>query len=410
LRFTVRRPASAEVSPCCHRPSGGDVACCVHVGIARAGTTGDTLKNRLALAVFRRDMAAVGASLRRVRRGDKFQAPHSFVLEPGHQQPPPVAADRTIESPFLCDVGARAVTGALRRAGHGPQVQVLDADGLEPTRHIGGGLFHPVTAPVGVTRPQPRDGELGSFPPVRSASRPGQTPLQSAQPLGLATVKAWGVPQLPGGQRRRHRHAAINADHAAIIGSRDGCRDDSKCDVPTPRAIPSDSVGFHRLGDVTGPAEPHPPNFGYPHLPVAPAEPVNVARFDADLSKSLMLTSLAPGGATVGAVEEVAHRLGEVAQRLLLHGLRSGCQPVVFGARSSQLGTLLVVARRLAAWLPMLLLLHCQIPHKPGVPTVRGQYSHLPRAGKQTEPTHSDNVTGATDNMPKGEKRRYSPG
>jgi hypothetical protein len=101
--------------------------------------------------------------------------------------------------------------------------------------------------------------------------------------------------------------------------------------------------------------------------------------------------------------------LGEVAQRLLLHGLRSGCQPVVFGARSSQPDTLLLVARRLAAWLPMLLLLHRQIPYKPGVPTVLGQYGHLVRAGKQTEPTHSDNVTGTTDNMPKGEKRALLP-
>jgi hypothetical protein len=50
LRFTVRRPASAEVSPCCHRPSGGDVACSVHIGVPR--TAGLALEDRLALAVF----------------------------------------------------------------------------------------------------------------------------------------------------------------------------------------------------------------------------------------------------------------------------------------------------------------------------------------------------------------------
>jgi hypothetical protein len=58
----------------------------------------------------------------------------------------------------------------------------------------------------------------------------------------------------------------------------------------------------------------------------------------------------------------------------------------------------------------MLSLLHGQIPHKPGLPTVLGQYGHLARAGKQTAPTHSDNVNGTTDNMPKGEKRHYSLG
>ena len=67
MRLTVRRPASAEVSPCCHRPSGGDIACGVHVSIT-------------------------------------------------------------------C------------RSGHGRHIQILDADGVEAARHIGGGLFHPVAA------------------------------------------------------------------------------------------------------------------------------------------------------------------------------------------------------------------------------------------------------------------------
>jgi len=51
LRFTVRRPPSGEVSPCCHRPSGGDVACSVDVGIAPTGIAGFALEDRLALAV-----------------------------------------------------------------------------------------------------------------------------------------------------------------------------------------------------------------------------------------------------------------------------------------------------------------------------------------------------------------------
>src|SRR5262249_33250814 len=88
LRFTVLRPASAEVSPCCHRPSGGDVACGVDVGIARARSAGDALENRLALAVFRRDMPAPRASLRRIRCRDEFEPSLSLVLEPGHQQSP----------------------------------------------------------------------------------------------------------------------------------------------------------------------------------------------------------------------------------------------------------------------------------------------------------------------------------
>ena len=140
MRFTVRRPASAEVSPCCHRPSGGDVTCGVHVGIARARSAGDTLENRLALAVFRRDMPALGASLRRIRCRDEFEPPKGFMLQPGNQQSPSLAADLAVEAAFLCDAGTRVFTGPARRAGHRAHVQVLDADSVEASRHFGGGL------------------------------------------------------------------------------------------------------------------------------------------------------------------------------------------------------------------------------------------------------------------------------
>jgi hypothetical protein len=143
LRFTVRRPASAEVSPCCHRPSGGDVACGVHVGIARPRVACDALENRLALAIFRRDVPAVGASLRRVRCCNEFEPPRSFVLQPGNQQSPPLAADLAVEAPFLGDVAARAFTSTARRAGHRRHPQVLDADGVETARHLSGGLVYP---------------------------------------------------------------------------------------------------------------------------------------------------------------------------------------------------------------------------------------------------------------------------
>jgi hypothetical protein len=62
--------------------------------------------------------------------------------------------------------------------------------------------------------------------------------------------------------------------------------------------------------------------------------------------------------------------LGEIAQRLLLHRLRPGRQPLVFGPVRGQLGTLLMVTGRLAAWLPVPLLLDWKIPHKPSMPQI----------------------------------------
>ncbi len=392
LRFTVHRPASAEVSPCCHRPSGGDVACGVHVGVARPRTAGDALENRLALTVFRRDVPAVGASLRRIRCWDEFESPWGLVLQPGNQQSPTLAADLAVEAPFLRDQGAGAFPSPARRAGHRTHLQVLDADGVEAAGQIGGGLFHPVTAAICFAGAQSRNGQLGSSSPIRSALRPGQPLLQSAQPLGLTGTKDRNAQQVPTGQRDRYRHAAIHANDAAIIGPRDRFRDGGKSEVPPRRAIQRDSVRLHRGGDGAGEPESHPPDLRYPYLPVAAAEPLDVAGFESDLPESFVLAGLAPRRAMVGAVEKVAHRLGEVPQRLLLDGLRAGCQPVVFGAGRRQLGTLFVVTGRLAARLPVLLLLDGKIPHKPGMATVFGQRCRLLSTGKQPKPTHSNNI------------------
>jgi hypothetical protein len=409
LRFTVHSPASAEVSPCCHRPSGGDVACGVQVGVARPSCAGDALENRLALAVFWRDVPALGASLRRIRCWNELKSTQRLVPQPGNQQPPPLAADLTVEAPFLCDAGARAFTGTARRAGHRTHFEVLDADGIEAARQIGAGLLHPVTTAIRFAGAQPRNGQLRSGTPVRSALRAGQTPLQSAESLGFTATKARNMQQLPAGQRNGYCHAAINTHHAAITGSRDSVGDRSKSDVPAPRATQRDSVRLHGVGDGAGPPELHPTHLRYPHQPIAAAEPLEVARFESDLPESLMLAGLTPRRATVGAVEKVAHRLGEVPQRLLLHRLRTSPQPVVFGPGRGQLGTLLVVTGRFAPWLPMPLLLDGQIPHKPRMATVLGQCRRLPRAGKQPKPAHIDNLGKTTGNMSKGGKRRFLP-
>ena len=398
MRFTVRRPANAEVSPCWHRPSGGDVACGVDVGIARPRIAGDAPENRLALAVFRRDMPAVRASLRRIRCRDELNPSQGFVLQPGYQQSPALAADLAVEAAFLRHPGARVFTRPARRAGHRAHLQVLDTDGVEAPRQIGGGPFHPVAAAICVAGAQPRDGQPGSCAPVRSSVCPGQTLLQPAQPLGFAGTKTRSMQQLPVGQGNRDRYAPINAHHAAITGPQGRVRDGGESDVPAPRAIQSDSIGLHGVGDGARPAELDPPDLGYPDLPMAAVQPLEVSWSDSDLAESFMRAGLAPRRGAVSTVKKVAHRLGEVPQRLLLHGLRPGCQPVIFGAGCGQLGTLLVVSGRFSAWLPMPLLRYGKIPHKPGMATVLDQCCRLLTGGKQPKPAHINNLSRATDN------------
>jgi hypothetical protein len=76
----------------------------------------------------------------------------------------------------------------------------------------------------------------------------------------------------------------------------------------------------------------------------------------------------------------------------------AGPQPRVFGARLSQLPTLLKVARSaLPARVPVLVLLDGQIPHIPGVATMVPQHRFLGVGGEQPVPRHTNILTTATD-------------
>ena len=74
------------------------------------------------------------------------------------------------------------------------------------------------------------------------------------------------------------------------------------------------------------------------------------------------------------------------------------------------MGALLVVARCLAARLPVLLLFDGKIPLKPGMATVFGQCCRLLKAREQPKPAHINNLGTTTDNMPIGGRRRFLRG
>jgi hypothetical protein len=157
LRFTVHRPPTGEVSPCGHRPSGGDVACSVHVGVAPTGGAGFALEDRLALAVSGCDVPTRGASLRRVRRRDLLDPAESFVLQARDELTPSASADRAVEPTFLGHPRARLLDGAARGARHRPHVKCLDPDHVKPPRQVGSSLLDPVLAPIPLTGFQLRD-------------------------------------------------------------------------------------------------------------------------------------------------------------------------------------------------------------------------------------------------------------
>ena len=405
MRFTVHRPASAEVSPCCHRPPGGDVACRVHISVPRARIAGDTPKNRLALAIFRCDVPARRASLRRVRGGDEFNPPQSFVFQPANQAAPALATDRVVKAALRGDSGSGVFDGAARRAAHRPHIQIFHADGIEASSQVSGGFLHPISAPVGVAGFQFGNGQFGPRPPIGAALRPAETLLQSTQALSFATAREWGAQQFPGGQRRRHHHSAIHPDHAAVGRSRDRFWNGSEPHVPPPRPIQRHPEGLNAVGHGASPPEPHPSDFRHPDLAITTAHVFDMARIDTDLPESFVHAGFSPAGAAMGAIEEVTHGLREVPQGLLLHGLRPCGQPRIFRAGLSQLGTLLVVAGGPPPRLPVLLLFNSQVPHKPGVATMFSQHGRLLRGGKQSEPGHPSKLTDTYDKSMEGRAR-----
>jgi len=409
LRFTVHRPPDSKVSLRWHRPSGGDVAGRVHVCVARPGFAGDAREDRLALAVFGCDMPARGASLRRVRSRDPFEPARSLVVKPGNQPAPCLMSDCTVEPPFLGDPNAGLVERAARRAGHRPHIEVLNSNRVEAARKISRGLFDPVAPSVGVARFEFRDRQLGASSPVGAALGACEALLEAAQPNPLTWCQARGVQQFPGGQCGRHRHTTIDTDHAAIPRTQDRFGNVRERNMPATGSITSDAIGLQTSGHGSRPAESDPADLGHPYPSVVPGELFNVRRLKPDLPEAFVHASLAPRWTAMVSGEKVPHGLREVPQSLLLHSLRPGRQPIVFGTNVGQLRALLVVSRSAAAWLPKLLLLHGQIPHKAGMPAVLQQHHLLSGSRQQPEPAHTENVTVDTDNIGRRQTAGFQP-
>ena len=167
--------------------------------------------------------------------------------------------------------------------------------------------------------------------------------------------------------------------------------------MPAPGPVSSDAVGLHARGHGSCPSESDPPDLGHPHPSVGPVELFDVVRLEPDLPEAFMHASLTPRRAAMAARKEIPHRLGEVPQRLLLHRVRPGRQPLVFGTDLGQLRRLLVVTRGAAARLPQLLLLYGQIPHKPRMPAMLQQDHLLGWCWQQSEPRHTRKVATGTD-------------
>src|SRR5579859_927785 len=151
------------------------------------------------------------------------------------------------------------------------------------------------------------------------------------------------------GQCRANGDTAVDADHLTPARSRNGFRANGECNVPPSRAIPVDPVGLYAFRYGPRPTKSHPANLGNPDFAGLPTETVHVPGFHGGDPEAFIAPGFTPRGPAVRAAEEVCHRLGEVAQRLLLHHLTAVAQPHKLGTGLGELPGLLEEARRLSS-------------------------------------------------------------
>ena len=231
-------------------------------------------------------------------------------------------------------------------------------------------LLHPAGSLVlrpGRQQAPSRPGDL-PIQPGRPALSPGKATLEQHEATLAAGAQAWDVQQFARGQGGANSDAAVYTHDLACSRTGNGRRDRGECDVPAARAVAGDPVGL-RFRD-------------------------RAPRF-------------AERRTAVGSPEKPVHRLVEVAERLLLHGLAAITQPAELTARLGELAALLQVAgRALPAGPPPRLLLDGQVLARPSVRAVRSEDGFLLR--RWSEPVAGNFSILSATLSERGERRFLS--
>lgn len=300
-----------------------------------------TDKGRLAFAALPVHGPAIRTGLRGIGGIDLAQvsaALFELVGKDGLEAEPTLVENAPVQSGLLPDHAARIVDGSFCGSGHILDAQVFKHDSSEALRDIQRGLVLPVTANAGApsrefggsaqclgatdrsalaTRCNSLCGTMASFDGFKRA--------RHGQPLAI-------------GQRQRVRNAAINADGWADVGR------NNVLNLAGKRYVPTQSVQRHGgvLADTAhGPriAEFHPADLWKAHGGIS-----GVELFDFDfaaLKAKAVVDVLAARCWIFSATgEEIAIRLVEIAQRLLLAGLRHGGDPIVLRSQHRQFTSL----------------------------------------------------------------------
>lgn len=369
MRYAVQHRRQSASSP--HGPSGRDIPCRdvprrVDIRVARL-STGHAREESLALATLRCHIPTHRTTLAAERGIDPLHSTEGFMLQPSRKQAPAGGEDRPVQPSLLPHVPTRLRNGATRGAHHVVDLQVLDADQVVAACDIGAGLFDPVLTPIGITGMHPRQAGLRQYTAVRTTL----TPRQRTRRSGDRQRPRCPIPD-PVRAGQSDRHTPVDPHHAAITGPGDRGGNHGKCDVPASNPV-ADHPARLRLGQRAGATEANPADLRDQNPRPPSVQLLHPPRPWTNNPESLVPPSGAPRRAVMGALAPVTHGVGEVPQRLLLHGLRALAQPPTLRPRLSQLTALLDEVGAPASGPRPAQLLHRQIPHQPGMPALPEQ-------------------------------------
>src|SRR5690242_2705343 len=365
----------------------------VYVSVA-GETAGSAPEPRLALTRLAVHVPARRAALARVRGAYFLDPAGSFLLQPGHHLAPSGGGDSPVKACLLADILARLLDGAVGRADHVPDLQVLDPDHVEPAREIGTQLLAPVLAGVRLAGLQLGYQPLHLAATVRALPGVGELALEANEPGLAAMTQARCGQRFARRQRRAHDHASVNADDLAVAGRRDCFGDGSKGNMPASGLVKRHPERLHVTGHRAGLPEPDPACLWDADLGGAAVQAAHVARLDGHDAESLVPAGLAPRRAAVRPGEERRHGFVVVADRLLLHDHAAPGQPRAIRPGLGQLAAAFREPGHLpASRTPLGLLLHAQVPHEPGMRAVLPQGGLLGRRGCQAVAGHTVTVS-----------------
>jgi len=373
LRFAVHCPAVLhQGSPRWHGLSGRDVTCCIGIGMAVEPADYAT-EARLALTRRRRDMPALAALLAGVPRVNSANSPVRFVFKAREEQAPALRQDAAVEAGLLRDIPTGRLEGAVRRARHGTDVEILDLQDIVAAGEARGRLLHPVLAAGRLVGSEPGDGTLDPSPTVRAPLGAGEAALEPEEALRFLGPQDRRVEALAFTRHHADGDSTVKANDLARPWAGEGCRDVGEGNVPAACGIARHAVRFYAWNRPRL-SKAHPADLRHEERRMTTVQSPHMTGLKRDDAEALVTIPLAPRRAPVSAPEEVPFGLVEVSECLLLDDDAALGEPWFSRTQLRELPAQFGVTGRCLSRLPESPLLQTEVPEKPRL--TAGVYQH----------------------------------